>query len=268
MEKENFHFLKFLEKNGVFLFLIFLIFFLLISQNKKTPKKEELTFNPPSLSSQTEEKPWKDFFHQETGLYFKYPSEWQNFSFILSASFGQNSLHWEGYGGKEVNLFEKPFRLLLYSKDYFAFNFANFAFNATSVNPDWDILEFSKNMGLPLERIFFIEKLSEKSVLVAFRDDIVLNPYESIPELVLVVLSPFTENYPNLEIRIRYNFYQDPFFNQSFENLSSEERYLTFSSFLKGIARRVKERTYSSELNYLIDSAQFVADSLEKIEKF
>jgi hypothetical protein len=260
MEKE-----KFLEKKGLFLFLIFLGFFFLISQERKPLKKEELvSLTTPSLEL-VEEKPWKEFVHQETGLYFKYPSEWQDFSLVLSTSFGQNSLHWEGYGGKEESMFERPFRFLLYFKDYFAFNFANFAFNATSVNPDWDALEFSKKMGLPLERIFFVEKLSDKSILVAFCDDIVLNPYESIPELALVVLTPFDDTYPNLEIRIRYDFYQDPVFKGSFDNLSSEERYSTFLSLLKEIAKKVRERSYSPELNYLIDSAQFVADSLKKI---
>ena len=254
-EKLKFYFLN---------ILFFLIFFLLISQdNRKTPTKKETPF---SLPEQKEEKLWKEFTHQETGLHFKYPLEWQDFYFVLSASFGSNSLHWEGYGGKEADLFARPFRFLLYSKDYFPFNFANFAFSATTVNPDWNLSEFSEKMGIPLEKLFFVEKLGEKSVLVAFREDVILNPYEALPHLSLVVLAPFTPDYPNLEIRIRYNFYQEPLLQEVIKNknLSSEERYSKLLSLLKEIAKRVKEKTYSPELNYLIDTAQFVADSLEK----
>ncbi|MGB9598344.1 MAG: hypothetical protein ACPLZH_00655 [Minisyncoccales bacterium] len=248
----------------VILFIFSFPFSILFKDNKE--KNQKIILSESSLKKKSEEKKKeKDFYHQETGLFFKYPLEWQDFFFDLSASFGQNSLHWEGYGGKEDNPFERPFRFLLYSKDYFPFNLAQFAFNATSVKQEWNLAEFSKKMGFPQERIFFIQKIGKKSLLVAFNDDIVLGLFEAFPRLGLAILTPFTQEYPNLEIRIYYDFYQDPIFKKSFSDLNPEEKYKLFFSLLSEIASKVEKKEYSQKVNQLLEIGRAIADSVEKL---
>ncbi len=219
-------------------------------ENLSVEKKED-------VESETEERivDLKTYTNEEIGIEFKYPPEWQDISFrkeINSIGEWPGTLFFTGSVGTEGLL-----RISIVSGDYR--QFVSPILNDEMIDVDWSISEFAEKMNLREENIFFVKKLSEKSILVAFYYNIECSPY-----LSLFVLTPFKRSYPNFEIIIDDSFWEDDPILEEQEKVEMEEHgnACDLSVAHREIAEKIYNGNYSEELNNYITTAQLIADSV------
>lgn len=244
----------------VSVFLFKKIYFFFQHLEEKISKNENVIITPTPIV----EKKWLEFKDENVGISFRYPTNWEVSPFNWSITFGTDSGHWELYAHKKDS--DNGFlRFMIFEKNYFPFYEISFA--KKQVNPDWTLEEFLEQMEIPEEKkdnIFFVQKLNERALLVAFWEQEVLSPYTSVPVMILNVLVPWSEDFPNLEIRIYYHFFQDPRFSSP--PTSSEEFFNFYLNKLKEIVPLVQKREYSQDLNDFIDTANFIARSVSRLK--
>ncbi len=70
------------------------------------------------------------------------------------------------------------------------------------INVDWSTSDFAKNMGMRMDygdEVFFTKKLDDKVLLVSYYEN-----SECSPDAGLVVLTPFSDSYPNFAISLEF----------------------------------------------------------------
>lgn len=258
MEKE----LKIFFTTLLFLILVFVFkgFYSFFYPTDKKINQEKSELSIPLISQEK----WKEFKDENIGIFFKYPADWIVYPFNWSITFGMNSGHWESYATNK-NFSNVFLRFMIFQKNYFSFYDINFA--KKKVNPNWTKEQFLEEMEIPEEKrdnIFFVKKLNEKSLLVAFWEQEVLDPFRSRPLLILNVLVPWSDDFPNLEIRIHYPFLKDIHFSPS--STASNEEFDFYLNELKKIVPLIERETYSDELNEIIRAVDFISQSVQKLK--
>ncbi|MFA6255195.1 MAG: hypothetical protein WC675_04185 [Patescibacteria group bacterium] len=205
---------------------------------------------------------WKTYENEDLGISFKYPADWQTIQLNKQGNivnFLAGTVYSSGTD-TSVNYFDpgQIFFFAFYSKDFEEYEGS--ILNKKSVDVNWTTSQFAANMGVgDIADILFTKKLSEKSMLVALYE----SP-ECSPMMRLVILTPFSEAYPNFEISISTSAMQnDPIIKA--EEAQQAAQYGAACNLRAGyqkVAAKILANTYSEEMNKNIETARLIADSL------
>ena len=228
-----------------------------------TPTNNTVTTTP--TNSKTSTSDLKTYTNKDFGFSFNYPGNWQDIILakqknIIDSLPGTSIASWTKNGPNYFDP-EKVYSFSTDSKDYVAFE--GVSYNKMKINTNWTKDEFIANMGIKGFDVLSVRKLSNKSLLV-----ISYGAPECSPGLMITVLTPFTNEYPNFEISIggAFVFGKDKIVTDYIAKQNAEKKDICYQlEPYKQIAQKIDDGSYSQKLNSQIEIAKTILDSFQII---